>query len=265
MNTTTTNNDLIRADADEHEKRARAVEDMIKKADEKVDLGRERSPGENGGQHLDKMLATLDACAKAMDSMSQRLDALEAHHKDDARRKDAKKRDDDDHDDDDDGDDEHSMEKGERPGEAKEVVADSNPRNRAAFADAQESAEKAYLPWGTRAPAPLYGERLRDYRIRLLRPLLKHSKQFAKSDLESVTDTAAFDAVEQSVYGDSISASSAPDSVPRGQLRMITKRLPSGHTINEFVGEPQAWMDRFASNRRFVVRLNTRWGGSPTE
>ena len=142
-------------------------------------------------------------------------------------------------------------------------MADSNVENRTAFAEAQERAEKAYLAWGLGANAPLQGERLRDYRIRLLRPLLKHSKQFAKSSLESVTDAAAFDAVEQAVYADSISASSAPSSVPVGQLRMVTKRLSSGHTINEFVGEPQAWMDRFAANRRYVTRINTRWSGNP--
>jgi hypothetical protein len=37
----------------------------------------------------------------------------------------------------------------------------------------------------------LHGERLRDYRLRLMRPLQRHSKIYAKSDLESIHDPAA--------------------------------------------------------------------------
>ena len=257
-----TNSDTIRADADEHERRAREVEAMIKKADEKVDLGRERAPGENGGEHLDKLLTALDVMGRRLDDAFKRMDDMEKAKRDDddaKKRDDAKKakkkRDDDDDDDD--------MEKGESPGEAKEVVADSNPEHRALFAEAQQRCDECAQAWGARAPAPLFQEGLRSFRIRILRPWLRHSKQFAQASLESITDPAVFDSVERSVYADGIAASYAPDSVPRGQLRMITKRLPSGHTINEFVGEPQAWMDRFAANRRYVTRVNTKW--SPPE
>jgi hypothetical protein len=185
--------------------------------------------------------------SKKLDDAFAHLDAMEKKRGDDDDAK--KKRGDGDND---------AMEKGKAPGEAKEVVADSDPASRVLFADAQTFAERAYTSWGARAPAPLFGERLRDYRIRLLRAMQKHSKVFSASDLESITDKAAFDSVEQSIYADSIAASSAPDSVPRRQLRMVTKRLPSGHLEHTFVGAPQSWMDLFGGSRRYVTHINPR-------
>ena len=190
----------------------------------------------------------------------RRMDDMEkaAKKRDDAHR----------HEDDDvNSESEEERKRREEEGRAKEVVADSTaPQTRYALLGAQAAAEKAYEVWGLHAPAPLYGERLRDYRIRLLRPLQKHSKQFSKSDLDLLPrDEAIFGATESAIYTNSVAASSAPDSVPRGQLRMVTKRLASGHTVNEFIGEPQAWMDRFAANRRYVTRINSKWQGAPTE
>jgi hypothetical protein len=241
---------------DDKTKRAQEIDAAIKAHDAKKrddahnDLAKDRLPGSVEGQPLDKMLATLDACAKAMDSMSSRLDALEAHHK---------KRDDH-HDDDEETEEER---KRREAGEAKEVVADS--AHRGEFLDVQSRAEKAYLGWGMRANPPLAGETLRNYRLRLLRPMQRHSKQYSKSDLELLPrDEAIFGATEAAIYADSIAASSSPDSVPRGQLRMIVKRLPSGHIENTFIGEPAAWMDRFAGgSRRYVTRINTKWSGNP--
>jgi hypothetical protein len=110
-----------------------------------------------------------------------------------------------------------------------------------------------------RAPGPLYSERLADYRVRLLRSMLKHSKTFARSDLDIIRrDPVAFAEVEKTVYADSIAASSSPDSVEPGRLRMVTKRLASGHTVNEFIGSPHAWMDRFAGARRFVTNIDPK-------
>jgi hypothetical protein len=231
----------------------RAVRDARKKDDAAVDLGTERAAGGNdGGSPLDKLLSKMDDAMKMMDHFGARMDALEKRHKDD----DARKKDDDDE------ETEEERKRREEEGRAKEVVADSNLAHRAAFADAQTLAEKAYTCWGSRAPAPLYGERLNDYRIRLLRAMQKHSKQYSKSDLEMIHDKAVFDAVEQSVYADSIAASSAPDSVQPGTLRMRTRTTESGHRVNEFFGQPQAWMDRFGGTRRYVTMINPKAGKS---
>lgn len=182
--------------------------DAKKRDDADIDLAKERGEG-SSGQHLDKMLSHLDDCMKRLDAFGARMDEWE-RHKDDAR----KKRDDDTHKKrDDESEEEYEARMkhegrtglGER-GEAKEVVADSTaPQTRYALLGAQAAAEKAYEVWGLHAPAPLYGEKLRDFRIRLLRPLQKHSKQYSKSDLETLPrDEAVFGAVERTVYADSI-------------------------------------------------------------
>ena len=88
----------------------------------------------------------------------------------------------------------------------------------------------------------------------MLRRLQKHSKQYAKSDLDSITDRAVFDSVEQQIYSDATAAASDPDTVEPGRLRMVTKRMPSGHIENTFIGTPHAWMSQFAYGRsRFVT------------
>jgi hypothetical protein len=254
------------ADDTDKTKRAQEIDKAIKehdarKKDSAVDLGAERSGGSSEGVGLDKFLDALNVMGRKLDDAFARMDALEKHRDDTHRKRDDDRQRDDDRKRDDETEEEYETRMREG-GKAKEVVADSS--HRAEFADAQTRAERAYNAWNMRSNPPLAGERLRDYRIRLLRPMQKHSKQFSKSDLDLLPrDEAIFGATEAAIYMDSVAASSSPSSVPRGQLRMIVKRLPSGHTINEFIGEPQAWMDRFGANRRYVTRINTKWSGNP--
>ena len=253
---------------DDKTKRAAEIDKAIrehdakKRDDENIDPGTERGSG-SSGQHLDKLLTALDTMGRMMDAFGTRMDALEkrrkdddAHHKDDAHDN-SKKR-----------DDETEGEYKERcmkevgvPAEAKDPEAHAAYRD--AMAQAQQRADECAQAWGMRAPAPLYGESLRSFRLRCLRPFQKHSKEFSKSNLESVTDPAAFDHLERVIFNNSVAASSSPDSVEPGRLRIVTKRLPSGHIENTFVGTPHAWMDAFGGSRRFVTRINTKWSGNP--
>jgi hypothetical protein len=242
-------------DEDEHARRAREVEDRIRQADKKrddgggeVDLAKERLPGSNEGSPLDKILSTLDACAKAMDSMSSRLDALEATRKKDDESKKS--------DDDDDGD----MEKGKNPGEAREVDAGATRRH--ALADAQTRIDAVALRFGQRSDGPLHGESVRAYRTRQLRRYQKYSPMYKVADLDSIADEAVFTGVEEKIFADAIAAADSPDSIPVGTLRIRSRTTDSGHRINEFFGAPQAWMDRFAGNRRYVTRINPKGGSS---
>ena len=172
--------------------------------------------------------------------MHSRLDALESRHDDD--------------------------EPGRQPGNAKQVVADrakrrgddddTKPGYSAAMGEAQAKADNAFSAWGERAPRWLQGELLMDFRRRLLGHHLKHSKRYAGSDLSTITDSQIFTNVEDQVYGDSIAASTAPESIGPGRLRMMTERSAAGHSINRFYGHPAAWMDYFAGGqRRFVTRI----------
>ncbi len=271
MNTT----GAIRADAaeDEHEKRAREVEEAIRKADKRkrddqnVDLATERGSGGDSGKELDKLLSGLHTkladCVTKLDVMSSRLDAME-----EKTRKDDKAR----HKDDGDGDLEETEEKrklreegeAEREerremGGARQVVADSDVTRRHKLADAQARADACAATWGQRADPPLSGEGLRAYRCRQLRRYQKWSPQYKAADLDSITDEAVFGPIEAQIYADAIAAASLPDSVPDGTLRPVSRRLPGGHTEITFVGKPHAWMSQFAQGRsRFVTKINPK-------
>src|SRR4029077_2808176 len=128
----------------------------------------------------DKLLSglsfKLDSCLKRMDELESA-----AKKRDDA----ARKRDDDSQKRPDESQEEHEarmLASGKSPGQAKEPVADSDPTHRVAFAEAQQRCDECAQAWGARAPAPLFGEGLRSFRIRSLRPWQKFSKQFAKAD-----------------------------------------------------------------------------------
>ena len=97
------------------------------------------------------------------------------------------------------------------------------------------------------------------YRKRLLKNHMRHSKQFGAVNLDNTKPGPLFDALESAVYGDSIKASSRPDSFEAGRLRMISRRLPSGHLENTFVGSPLSWMKDFMPTRRYVTRINTKF------
>jgi hypothetical protein len=247
----------------------KAIDAAARKKDANIDPGTERAAGGSSGEHLDKILTHLDDCIKRLDArldaMSKRLgDAMD----DDARRR----RDDDESrrrkdarrgkDDDDETEEEERLrreEEGREPGEAREVVADTDARRRIALADAQQRADACAAAWGGRADAPLVGESVRAYRCRQLRRYQRHSKKFAKSDLETISDPNVFGEIEASIYADATAAASDPDSVPAGTLRMISKKMPTGHTEITFVGSPHAWMSQFSRGRsRFVTKINPK-------
>ncbi len=261
------------------EKIERAAE--IQKAIDDADK-RKRADEEASGQHLDKLLTNLDGCVKKMDArldaMSKRLDdamdddARRNRHRDDARRrKDARLQDDDDDAfaEQPNGDDEEERklhEEGEAAreerralGEARPVVADADVMRRHALADAQAQADACAASWGQRADAPLAGESVRAYRCRQLRRYQRYSPMYKQADLDSIADEAVFRGVEEKIYTDACLAADSPDSVPAGTLRMVTKRMPSGHIENTFIGSPHAWMGQFAYGRsRFVTAINPK-------
>jgi hypothetical protein len=215
-----------------------------------------------------------------MDAMATRMDALEDDAKkvrDDAKRKrkydDTKRKGDDDdaadgeltikH-----GDDDEPKSFAEQPtqGMAKEVVADSRAdaqrKHEHALAEAQERADEACRSWGLAAKPAMMGESLLSYRKRLLRQHQRHSDEFGKIDLDAQPAGALFDAIERRIYADSVTASAHPDA-PAGMLRMISKRMPSGHMENTFFGSPLTWMNQFAgASRRYVTKINHKLGES---
>jgi hypothetical protein len=151
-------------------------------------------------------------------------------------------------------------------GEPRSTVADSDDPNCAIFGhnkkfqpmfyDYQSAADTACRAWGAAAVPPLHGEQLLDYRRRLLRPLMKYSKEFASVDLDELREPL-ITPIEKSVFADAIKASADNSSVPADYLREVVTTDRTGRRISTFYGQPKTWMQQFSGNRRRVVGFRT--------
>jgi hypothetical protein len=95
----------------------------------------------------------------------------------------------------------------------------------AAFADAQARADAVFNGFGQRAPRPLEGEALVDYRKRLATKLKGYSPAW-KSVKFSQLPEEAFSIAETQVYADAALAASNPADLNPGELREVMKIDP---------------------------------------
>jgi hypothetical protein len=96
----------------------------------------------------------------------------------------------------------------------------------AAFADAQARADAVFNGFGQRAPRPLEGEALIDYRKRLATKLKSHSTIWKAVKFSQLPDEA-FAVAENQVYADATAAASNPVDLGAGELRQVTKTDPT--------------------------------------
>jgi hypothetical protein len=149
-------------------------------------------------------------------------------------------------------------------GEPKATVADSSDPNDAIFGhgrkfqpmfyEHQSMADTAWRSWSGAAPPPLSGERLLDFRRRLLRPLMKHSTQFSSVDVDELREPL-ITPIEKSVFADAIKASTDNASAPEDYLREVTTTDATGRRITSFYGMPKTWMKQFAGQRRRLIGI----------
>ena len=135
-------------------------------------------------------------------------------------------------------------------------MLDDGERN--ALSDAQMRADNAFAMFGERAPHPINGEPSVAYRRRIAAKLKEHSPTWSLVDLGAVADATAFEKVENQIYADAATASSAPANVPEGMLRAVTREMGNGAKMTRFNGHPSAWMNGFAPMRRYLTRVNTK-------
>jgi hypothetical protein len=172
----------------------------------------------------------------------------------DAKKADAKKADDDDDAkkaDDDDDDKKDDSTRSDEVGTLRRQIADQKvmierlnammkPRSdeeHAAFADAQARADAVFNGFGQRAPRPLEGEALLDYRKRLATKLKTHSTAWKSVKLSQLPEEA-FGIAEGQIYSDADSAAANPVDLGAGEMRMVTKIDPStGVRSNVFFGK----------------------------
>ncbi|HEV2545838.1 MAG TPA: hypothetical protein VGU20_00720 [Stellaceae bacterium] len=203
----------------EEEKRAREIGDAIKAHDAK------RAKDDDDARRATD--AKLDKMLECLDGLSKRMDAVEARYADDE-----------------DGKPESAANAtgaGSADARADAVAADSRPRARTdeernALAAAQVKADEVAVAWGERAPPPLTGELLREYRIRLLRDHKRHSKDYADVDFATIPDGKAFDVAEARVFADSAAASANPSGPENAPLIPRERRDASGRMITTFHG-----------------------------
>ena len=127
---------------------------------------------------------------------------------------------------------------------APQIISDAD---RSRFASIQEQADPVFQAFGDRAPAPMDGETPMQYKRRLGGKMQINSDKYKDARLSSISDETLLDTVIADVYADSLVAARRGADVPMGALRMITKQS-GGHTINEFVGDTESWMNSFAGN-----------------
>jgi len=143
-------------------------------------------------------------------------------------------------------------------------VEDRSDDEEVAFADAQARADDVYAALGERAPRPLTGERLMNYRLRLAKALQPHSEVWKDTDLPAIARAdakSAFPNAERLIYADAMEAARRPSAVPGGTLRQVTRTdRTTGRVMHEFVGEPLVWMSQFMPPAAGVTRL-----GKPKE
>jgi hypothetical protein len=107
----------------------------------------------------------------------------------------------------------------------------------AAFADAQARADTVFAGFGQRAPRPLDGEALFDYRKRMAKKLKGYSPVWKNAKFSKL-DEETFAIAETQVYSDATAAAANPMDLEAGELRMVTKIDPAtGVRSNVFYGK----------------------------
>jgi hypothetical protein len=239
-------------------KKLDALADMIRDACSKMDDGVKRMDArmdaiEDSQKRFD---ARMDAAKKDEDEDEKREDSDEDEKREDARKDEDEdeKRDDSDEDEDEKVADYAPISKAEAAelraqiarlqARAPAIITDAE-RDR--FAAVQEQAEPAFQAFGDRAPAPLQGETVTQYKRRLGSKMQVHSTKWKDARLSAVSDEFMLDAVLDDIYADSLAAARRGVDVPVGQLR-ARERSSGGHTIIEYEGYADSWMNGFAGN-----------------
>jgi hypothetical protein len=126
------------------------------------------------------------------------------------------------------------------------------------IADAQARADSTYAAFGKRAPAPLPGERLAQYRVRLLKPMKSHSKTWSDVDLNTQSGKN-LDLIERQIYADAATFADSAENLPSDDaLHPTTTTDPnSGHRVTTFRGR-RSFVNQFKGEARLATVRDPR-------
>jgi hypothetical protein len=126
----------------------------------------------------------------------------------------------------------------------------------------QARADDALQTWGERAPAPIAGESVDEYRMRLaslVQQRLPEGDEYRRLQLGGLPRTA-FKNFEDAIYPRAKAAGASVDSVAAGELREVVQVNPiNGHKEHLFYGRESFVKDLTRPGRR-VKSFNTNRG-----
>jgi hypothetical protein len=128
----------------------------------------------------------------------------------------------------------------------------------------QEYYERHLAPVGFKAPPPVLGQTVNDYRTETLRKIkrtfLPQSHELAQVNFRGLrNDSAALAALEPQLLQTAVVEARNPATVPRGEMRQITQTDPNGMKSNIFIGQ-ESFVKAMGRPGRRVVSFNTSSG-----
>ena len=124
------------------------------------------------------------------------------------------------------------------------------------FVNAQSAADEVYNAFGKRAPYPLTGESVFEYRRRLAHNLKDHSAKWKDTDVLALDSLPIFTNVEKDIFADSIKAAKNPSDLGEGELREIPRiDSATGQRLIEWAGN-KSFIARMKRAPRYVKRIN---------
>ncbi|MBR0734430.1 hypothetical protein JQ595_37355 [Bradyrhizobium japonicum] len=127
-----------------------------------------------------------------------------------------------------------------------------------AYADVQAKADSVMRALGSAAEPPMAGEDLVPYKIRMHRKMQPYSPRWKGVELQLIAaDQVALDNVLGEIRTDAMTAAMSPVGMPEFQHRKITKTMPGGHTVHEFIGNGTIFK-QLSRPVRHVAYIGTR-------
>jgi hypothetical protein len=117
--------------------------------------------------------------------------------------------------------------------------------------------DDALQPWDLRAPAPVLGEPIEEYRARLA--ILAKKQLPTDHELRKIQyrrlDSASFSSLEPQLLSAVQKAAYDATSVPPGQFRQVTELDRNGHKMVRFIGQESFVKEMGRPGRRVVSFL----------
>jgi hypothetical protein len=125
----------------------------------------------------------------------------------------------------------------------------------------QERADTALMPWDIRAPSPVIGQDINEYRRDLavkLKKLLPENHELRKVQYRALND-AALDALEPQLHAAVRAEANNPNTVPPGEFRKVIDVDQAGGKSVRWIGQ-ESFVKEMGRPGRHVTSFRTDQG-----